>query len=98
MGLTQDELAFLLGSSDGSRISRYESFKRLPELNIALAYGAVHQEPLQDVFRGKYMEIAADVLARARELKSRLVLEESNAQKVELLNTLILVLERGFDI
>ena len=97
-GLTQDEIAFLLGASDGSRISRYESFKRLPELSVALAYGAVHQEPVQQLFQGRYLQIAAGVLVRARELRENLASEPADKGKVEILSTMILVLERGFDL
>lgn len=71
-GLTQDEMAFLLGAGDGSRVSRYEAFRRLPDLNVALAYLAVHQGAAQELFVGQYCEVAAGVLDRARLLRARL--------------------------
>jgi len=97
LGLTQDEIAFLLGASDGSRISRHESFKRMPDLNVALGYAAIHQAPLQDIFGGKYMKVAACVLQRAKVLREKLGSEPADTRKVEILSAMILVLERGFD-
>lgn len=91
-------MAFLLGASDGSRVSRYESFKRMPDLDVALAYIAVHQGPVQELFAGKYYEIAGGVLERARKLRKELLGVSEAKRKVELLSTMILVLERGFDL
>ena len=95
MGFTQDEMAFLLGASSGSRVSRYESFKRLPQLNMVMAYLAVHQRSLQDLFAGHYRDVAISVLDRARELRERVKATGNDERKVELLNSMILVLERG---
>ncbi len=97
-GLTQDEVSFLLGTSSGARVSRYESFKRLPELNVVLAYAAIHQRPIQELFEGKYQEVTASVLTRAKELRDMLKDDPKERRKVEILNAMILVLERGFDL
>ena len=39
--LTQDELAFLLGTESGTRVSRYERFSREPAFQTVLAYGVI---------------------------------------------------------
>src|SRR5881227_3237850 len=36
--LTQDEVAFLLGSKSGASVSRHERFKQTPDLQTLLAY------------------------------------------------------------
>lgn len=94
-GFTQDEMAFLLGASCGSRVSRYETFKRLPHLSMVMAYVAIHQRPLQLLFEGMYVEISNDVLDRVRELRERVSEAGSDPRKVDLLDSMILALERG---
>src|SRR2546421_227517 len=45
-GLTQREVAFLLGSKNGAQLSRYEKQRRLPPLRTALAF-VVFEDPRQ---------------------------------------------------
>src|SRR5690348_9779208 len=40
-GLSQDQMAYLVGVSDGTQVSRYERFSTKPSLETALAYEAV---------------------------------------------------------
>jgi transcriptional regulator with XRE-family HTH domain len=64
-GLSQEDIAVLLGSGVLA-ISRYERMRRLPPLEIALAYQAVFGTPVAELFAGRYREIVKQVRARAR--------------------------------
>lgn len=94
-GLTQDEVAFLLGSGDGTAVSHYESFRRLPTLRTALAYMAIHRSRVEELFPGEYYEVVALVLDRARRLREALGGRPDAKRKVELINALIRVLEQA---
>jgi len=71
-GLTQKDVALLLGCSNESKVSRYEQFARQPTLVTALACEALFGVPLCEMFAGMYDEAHAAVLARARSLGERL--------------------------
>ena len=68
-GLSQREVAFLLGRSAPSIVSRHEQCARQPTLETALAYEVIHGVPLSDLFPGKYRKVENKVLIRARVLK-----------------------------
>ncbi|HEX4826348.1 MAG TPA: helix-turn-helix transcriptional regulator [Candidatus Polarisedimenticolaceae bacterium] len=70
--LTQDELAFLLGTESGTRVSRYEQFDREPGLETALAYQVIFAESSAELFAGLYERIAHHVGERASALVLRL--------------------------
>ena len=57
-GLTQDELAFLLGCKSGAKVSRYERFARTPNLQTALAYEVVFGAPARELLAGAARESA----------------------------------------
>src|SRR4051794_13547660 len=56
-GLSQDEVAFLLGAQSGAKVCRNERFVREPSLATALAYQAIFQRPASELFGGLYEEI-----------------------------------------
>lgn len=68
LGLSQDEIAFLLGTDSGTKASRYEVFGRDPRLRTALAYEAIFQKPIRELFAGLYDEIEREVVDRAKQL------------------------------
>jgi transcriptional regulator with XRE-family HTH domain len=70
--LSQDELAFLLGTESGTRVSRYEQFVREPGLETALAYQIIFAKPPTELFAGLHDQIAEHVRERARQLVARL--------------------------
>jgi transcriptional regulator with XRE-family HTH domain len=70
-GLSQDEVAFLLGAHSGAKVCRYERFIREPSLQTALAYEAVFQRPASKLFPGLYRKIEREVAARAEALAHR---------------------------
>jgi transcriptional regulator with XRE-family HTH domain len=72
--LTQEELAFLLGfrgMSRGARVCRDEKFVREPNLWTALAYEAIYQKPIRELFAGLYERIEREVAGRAKLLNFR---------------------------
>jgi transcriptional regulator with XRE-family HTH domain len=72
LGLTQGEIAYLLGKEGGARVCRLERFVRDPSLEVALAFEAIFQKPLSELFAGLYHEIEQNVAARAEILAKRL--------------------------
>jgi transcriptional regulator with XRE-family HTH domain len=69
--LSQKDVAYLLGVVSGSKVSRYERFTREPGLYTALAYEAIFQCMVSELFPGLYLRIEAEVRARAKTLMER---------------------------
>jgi transcriptional regulator with XRE-family HTH domain len=67
-GLSQDEVAYLLGAESGAKVCRYERFVREPGLRAALACEAIFQRPVRELFAGLYAEIEREVAGRAKKL------------------------------
>jgi DNA-binding XRE family transcriptional regulator len=66
--LSQAEVSFLLGAHGGAKTSRYEGFKQVPTLETALAFEAMFQRPVSELFAGMYESVERDVTARAKTL------------------------------
>jgi transcriptional regulator with XRE-family HTH domain len=66
-GLTQADVAALLGGPWRSRVSLYER-GALPPVQVALAYEAIFGRPVADLLGGVYDETAAMVRERARQM------------------------------
>jgi transcriptional regulator with XRE-family HTH domain len=77
-GLTQGEMAFLLGCKDAGQVSRYERRRRLPTLRTALACASILRVPLEKLFAGVQQEV--DREASERFPKLRLDLEAKITQ------------------
>lgn len=71
-GLSQDEVAFLLGITGGTEVSRHEMFRRIPTLKNALAYEAIFGVPVRELFAGEFRKVEAEIKARAMELAHRI--------------------------
>lgn len=72
-GISQTEMDFLLGVHSGSKTSRYEHFKRTPNLETALACEALFNTPVRDLFAGVYGRAEHRTVERARSLRKRLI-------------------------
>src|SRR2546428_14129385 len=59
-------MAYLLGVRSGTKVSRYERFSRVPNLETALAFEALYHLPVADLFAGVADDRARDGLRRAR--------------------------------
>ena len=77
-GLTQREVAFLVGCRNGAQVSRYEKRRRLPPLRTALAFEAAFGVPVSVLFAGLREVAGKAVGERLLALKSKL--ESSPAQ------------------
>jgi transcriptional regulator with XRE-family HTH domain len=66
--LSQAEVSFLLGAHGGAKTSRYEGSKQMPTLETALAFEAIFQRPVSELFAGLYESVERDVTARAKTL------------------------------
>ena len=71
-GLTQREVAFLLGCENGAQVSRYEKRRRVPPLRMALACEAVFGVPAAELFGGMQDQVSKVIEKRLAELRSRL--------------------------
>ena len=71
-GLTQSEVAFLLGSENGEQVCRYEKRRHLPPIETALACEAIFGAPISELFAGVRDSSNHDVRKRMSELRSRL--------------------------
>ncbi|MGP8239422.1 MAG: hypothetical protein ACLQVW_28955, partial [Limisphaerales bacterium] len=64
-------LSFRAYAQSGSKVSRYERFAREPGFATALAYEAIFQVSVSELFPGMYHRIEAGVRARAKKLMGR---------------------------
>ena len=78
LGLTQREVAFLVGCRNGAQVSRYEKRRRLPPLRTALACEAAFGVPASVLFAG--LREAAGQAVGERMLALRSKLETGAAQ------------------
>jgi hypothetical protein len=77
LALSQEDMAFLLGTRGGAQTSRHERFVRTPSLETALAYEAILQTPAKELFGGVYQKVQKQVAARAKTLTYRLERQQS---------------------
>jgi transcriptional regulator with XRE-family HTH domain len=83
-GLSQDELAVLLGVGGRSAVAKYELALRMPELEAAIAFEIIFDEPIQSVFAGVAHRIQNSIRSRARALSEATPEKQmaSNADKI----------------
>ncbi len=87
-GLSQDELAFLLGCQSGAKVSRYERLFREPTLKTAMAYEVVFGASTKELFAGAFHMVEKITTKRARMLAQKLAKEGPNpvtSRKLEIL-------------
>ena len=93
-GLSQEEVAALLGAASGSKVSRHENFARTPSVRTVFAYEIVFDRPASELFAGNYQAIRLAVQERARRMAERLNAQpdaqsERTLRKLELLRTIV---------
>ena len=92
LGLSQNEVAFLLGCCDASQPSRYEHFSRIPTLRTALALAVIFQVSVCELFSGEYQKVENAVCRQAQRLEARLATESPDrptARKLALLKIIL---------
>jgi len=80
LALSQDEVAFLLGAQNGTKVCRYERFVREPSLETALACEAIFKTSVSELFGGLYQKVEKEVAERAKVLAEKDNHGESGAQ------------------
>jgi transcriptional regulator with XRE-family HTH domain len=97
LALSQEEVAFLLGTHGGAKVCRHEQFTREPGLVTALAYEVILQKPASELFAGLYQQIQRDVAARAKILAHRVDHEKPNRLTTIRRQTLISITSKSLD-
>jgi transcriptional regulator with XRE-family HTH domain len=70
--LTQEEVAFILGSKSSASVSRHERFKQTPDLPTLLAYEMLFRTPVRNLFSSTHEEIAQKLRHRIQLLIRKL--------------------------
>ena len=94
-GFTQQELAFLLGSRSGAKVSRLEHKIRTPDLKTAIACLIVFGTPLEDLFPGICGSVKEDVIERARLLSRKLGKKGPTPSREQKLTVLLSIVSEG---
>jgi DNA-binding XRE family transcriptional regulator len=68
LALSQGDIAFLMGAKQGTKVCQHEVSTRVPSLQTALAYEAIYQRPIRDLFAGIYEGVEQEIVARAEML------------------------------
>jgi transcriptional regulator with XRE-family HTH domain len=63
-GLSQRELAFLLGFESGSQVSKLEKSKRTPKVRVAIACQVIFGIPPATLFPNLYDKVEKDTMTR----------------------------------
>lgn len=90
--LSQADVARLLGGSSRTTVVRHETGARVPSLETALAYAAIYNVDVRDLFAGHYEDRIADVVAQAevlRQMISEVDGDELTRRKAETLRQLL---------
>lgn len=90
-GLSQDDVAFLLGCQSGTKVSRYERFVRQPSLETVFACEVIFGVPARELFAGIFQKVERRTKQQAGRLVRRLsrrLHEPSVRDKVRVLSAL----------
>src|SRR5690348_1346187 len=68
-GLSQRELARLLGYNDAGQVSRHERSASSPPLSAALAYEAIFRAPIASIFAGMQADVVRDIEVKLKQMK-----------------------------
>ncbi len=91
-GLSQDEMALLVGASHGSKVSRYEMSRVSPPLDILIAYEYVFGGSAERLFSGTHDRVASRVRRRAASMTRKLRRAAPNPIRQRKLNFLSVLL------
>ena len=69
---SQEDVAFLLGAFTGTRVSRHETGKCVPPLEVVLAYEVIFDVAIADIYEDEVLRTMAKVRKRARTLHESL--------------------------
>lgn len=97
LGLSQKEIAYLLGCRGGGKVSRYERFVRDPSFETALACEVIFQTPSRDLFAGVHERVERAVSKRAKRLAQLLAKRQRDPQLARKLRALQVVIDSESD-
>jgi transcriptional regulator with XRE-family HTH domain len=83
-GLSQPDVAFLLGVQDGAVVSRFEKRKRFPNVPTALALQAIWGVPISQLYAGTNTKVTNEIRKRMLELRSKLQAQEREGSEAQL--------------
>ena len=92
VAFSQEEVAFLLGSKSGAKVSRYEKSAYVPNLETALALEAIFQRPIRELFAGLYQQAEQEVGERAKALVKEIEAgkhQDASARNLDILAAII---------
>ena len=92
--LSQEDVAFLLGTFAGTRVTRHETGECIPPLKVAIAYEVIFGAGVTDIYEDDLRVIAKDVCKRARKLHESLGHRVSDPLRKEKRATLRRVIRR----
>jgi transcriptional regulator with XRE-family HTH domain len=75
-GLSQKEVAFLLGCRYSNKVSHYERFTRQPNLETVFACEALFGVPARELFAGMYQKVEETIRQRGQILVEKLNVEK----------------------
>ena len=77
-GLSQGDIAYLLGGHDSARVSRYEHSHGVPSFHVSVMLIVIFRIPIRDLFAGEYLKVEELVIDRARTLAARLTTQHQD--------------------
>ena len=91
-GLTQGDLAYLLGYNSSSEISRYEHAVRKPTIKTSVSYELIFDMPPRDILQTLYNKSRDELISQAQKLKSDLLTRPPTpllTRRIEFIDALI---------
>lgn len=91
-GLTQEEIALLLGTRSGAKVSRYEAFARVPSISTVFAFEIIFRKEVRDLFAGTYDQVRRATLRRTKRLMKKLREKKqrpAELRKIEFLHAIV---------
>ena len=92
--LSQEDVAFLLGTFTGTRVSRHETGACVPPLEVALAYEVIFGIGTAEIYEDLRLRVAQDVRKRAQTLHESLAHRLNDALRNEKRAALALIIKR----
>ena len=80
-GLSQRDVAFLLGGESGTVISRHERGRRMPVLETALAYELIYRVSVRSLYAGACRGVQISLRGRAARLHRELCSQSSSTRR-----------------
>ena len=93
-GLSQREIAVLVGSKADTKVSRYEQFRRVPPLQTAIALAIVFGVSVDELFGGLQAPARRTVKARAETLIRQVEKESPGRRRAQRLASLRSIRDR----